>query len=463
MSVLETFYILFESDADGVKKGAEEAFKTTDNLEKKLKTTDHISNKLGSSFHGMALAATGALASLLSVGALVGSVFRYADIADKLDDTSTLLGRSAEELSNWGDAAAISGGSAEAFQGTLKGLSASLATLDATGKSRVAPFFKEMGISLTDGRGKAKDTLDLLLEVADKFETMDKQSIVGFGRKLGLDEGTILLLMQGRRGVEDIIRRQKELGTITKEQTEIANKYNDQIEEMGHVFRTIGLSIAEVVLPPLTKFLKAIADGFIYLRTHESLLKALGTGFKVLAGIILAYVLPSLAAMAASVLAATWPFILAGAAILTFIAILEDLYAFMDGKPSLLGDLLKDAPRLEIAVRALIAALQDLWTAFEPVLNPLQNLKDMGGQVLQYLINGKQSIAAADSNPLAAQTSTSIAAAGATNNRTNSIKIDKIEVQTQATDADGISRQIGKSLQEQVTMGISNYDDGIAR
>ena len=47
-------------------------------------------------------------------------------------------------------------------------------------------------------------------------------------------------------------------------------------------------------------------------------------------------------------------------------------------------------------------------------------------------------------------------------NRSISVKIDDINVQTQATDAAGISRGISAELKNQIRMAISNIDDGIA-
>jgi hypothetical protein len=45
MSILETFYILFKSDTSNLKKGSEEALKTTKQLNQSLKETDNISGK----------------------------------------------------------------------------------------------------------------------------------------------------------------------------------------------------------------------------------------------------------------------------------------------------------------------------------------------------------------------------------------------------------------------------------
>jgi len=42
------------------------------------------------------------------------------------------------------------------------------------------------------------------------------------------------------------------------------------------------------------------------------------------------------------------------------------------------------------------------------------------------------------------------------------VNIGKVEVQTQATDATGISKQIGDTLHAQMRQAVNRFDDGIA-
>ena len=43
----------------------------------------------------------------------------------------------------------------------------------------------------------------------------------------------------------------------------------------------------------------------------------------------------------------------------------------------------------------------------------------------------------------------------------NEVKIDKIEIQTQATDPQAISKSVGASLQSELKSAVANFDDGI--
>lgn len=43
----------------------------------------------------------------------------------------------------------------------------------------------------------------------------------------------------------------------------------------------------------------------------------------------------------------------------------------------------------------------------------------------------------------------------------NQVKIDKIEIQTQATDPQAISKSVGANLQSELKSAVANFDDGI--
>ena len=81
-------------------------------------------------------------------------------------------------------------------------------------------------------------------------------------------------------------------------------------------------------------------------------------------------------------------------------------------------------------------------------------------QVRQDVARGQEQMRAASTTALASQTSNSI------NNtrggdRTTQVTVGKIEVKTQATDAEGISKAIGGTMQTQMRQAVNNFDDGV--
>ena len=75
------------------------------------------------------------------------------------------------------------------------------------------------------------------------------------------------------------------------------------------------------------------------------------------------------------------------------------------------------------------------------------------------MLRGRLALRIANETPFSAGAS-GIAGSG---EKTVSIKIDEINVHTQATDAEGISRGIGHHLNAHLRATVANFDDGVAK
>jgi hypothetical protein len=472
-SVLETFFIMFDSDATGVEKGAKTAETATDNLQKKIDQTDKSSTQLGSSFSNMARQAAGAIGALVSVGAILHGVFTTAEMVDNLSDVSEALDVNIEDLAAWGDAVQKAGGSAAGFQGTLSQLTASMAQLDTTGKSRVQPFFKELGISMLDAHGKARPVMDLLPEIAGAFEHLSKAEALGLGQKLGLDQGTIMLLQKGRREVEEIIKRQKELGIITQHDAEIAKKFNDAIDDTRHVFRGLYIQLGSFVLPGLTWLLEKIQDVIFYFRQSENASDALAVSFGILATAIAGKLVASIRALGLSLLLNPFALWTAGIAALGFVifAVTEDILAFNRGAQSFIGTIVDKFPIvgkvfsfIKQLILEMINVVGEAIASVDKFFDLFRDDKKYSGdmKITQEAIQkGQFAIASASSNPLSAASSNSISNSTAFK-RNTTVSIGEVKIETQATEADGIAGAIGDSLNTQIRQATSNADDGVA-
>ena len=438
--LFDTFLLLFEGDATGAKKGAEEAGKATDDLGQKVKHTDELTTGLGNNFLSLAKTAGAAIAALISVSALTQAIFQAADYADQANEVAEITGQNIQLIDTYSNAVKLFGGSAEAFRGTLSNLSGSLAQMDATGKSRVAPFFKELGISITDVKGKTKDAIPLLLEVADAFEGMSKQESLGFGKKLGLDQGTILFLQQGRREVENVLRKQKELGAVTEEQGRIADAYNDELDNTGHAFRSIALAISEVVLPPITEFLKIITDILVALRNSD-VLTAFGDDVKIIVNAFVSATewvrkfIDESVGMQKFLDVLSSAFFTAINPMRVFSQLLDDILHFLAGMPSAIGEVVKS-------------------------LNPLTNFFDgYDGITGDLIMKGRNALGLAGSSPIGATSSNSISNSRNTSS-SRTVTIGEINVQTQATDANAMAGDMTGALQRQMNQTLNDFDDG---
>lgn len=538
MSVLDTFYILFDSDASKLDKGLGETEKKTDRLTGKIGAVDVAAGKMGGSLLRSMAGLAGTVVAAVSLAAITRGVMAATDKADMLAKSAKAANASIEDFTAWSDLIKKSGGSADGFAASLGNLNQQLAQIDVTGKSRAAPFLKELGIDLDLAANKGRSAMDFLPQLADAFQGLDSAKAVGIGRRLGLDQATIMTLQSGRREVEAMIAREKELGTVTKQQAEIAEKFNDTIDDTAHAFRSIWLGVAEYVLPPLTWMMEKMQTAAIFMRKHSDFIVGLMIA---IGAAITFYALPPLVSMAAAAVVAFAPFIGAGVLVAAlaagFALLYDDVMNFVEGGDSMIGQILTRWPMigqvaagiadaiksmLEVAkwvfgvlsdlvglsidgwralfqivgdtapfqaagniISTMLTSLTEAFSAFgdlaggvwDVVVSKIQTavewigkaielVKQVGGAISGGLGGARADIkaaqghlSAASGSPLVAQTSNSISNRGGS--RTTSVTVGKVEVKTAATDADGISRAIGGSMQAQMRQAANNFDDGV--
>lgn len=557
VSILDTFYLLFKSDAKELDKGLEESRKKAKDTTEAIKKTDEAAYKLGQRLGSTLREIAGAVAGVFAVRALVGSFMDATAAADTLNESAQRLGVNIETLSAWGDLTKKNGGSAEAFIGSVQSLNSALSMIEVTGKSRVAPFFKELGIDLDSAAYKGKTATELLLPLADAFEGLDKQKSVAMGQKLGLDMGTILTLQQGRREVEALLARERELGVVTKAQGEAADEFGDQMDDTRHALRSMWLEISTAVLPVLTWFAKRAEEVFTFFRENKQLIVGVFIGI----GAAIAYfAIPPLISMAVAAFAAVAPFLLIAAAVAAVIAVFallyDDIVNFAQGNDSLIGQFLEKYPQVRAilegigdvfgwlaqtvrdvtqiimaswvavfsAIGTIAAGIFSFWTdrlsvvgeVFRAVGTLVSGIitywidlisqfigkfggivgiaKTIGGAIsgalgvakgalgiggpatggprlergatgaygvgaVPGLAEGRAQLGGISASPMGTQSS---GVTNRTSSNTVNQNIGAVNVQTQATDAAGISKSIGDTMGAQLRQAASNYDDGVA-
>lgn len=555
-SVLETFYLLFQSDSKEVDEGAKKATESSDKLEKKLDKVDSQAKKAGTSFGSLAKQAAAFLLPIIGISAAKNAVLDFAASADAAGKLAYSLNMDVEALQAWQGAAVRAGGDANAFAGSVKSLNDKLLEMRLTGGGEAGMVLHHLGISARDNEGRIKSADRILLDLSGRFEGLSKQRAILLGEKLGLDEGTVALLQKGRKGVEDLISRQKELGLYTKKDAEEARKFNNTMADMGQSFRSVFAVIVRMILPVFIAISEGMTRTAVTIRKEENLVTGFFIGLSIILGIL---------AIKAGIAFA--PFFLLAAIILAvaaaFAILYDDVKAFLSGQDSLIGRLSKDYPYIAELVYDIVAVMQLLWGIvkavgallveaienptkawenFKEKIGPLfdafterfpvlgQALKDLGAifgwlfdmavPVLKALasfaveilkgvvdvvskiggiiakamrwaakkIKGEvdvsdpggldspdldntmevtsANIAKASQAVQIANTSiSSMPPASSTMHETNkntSVQIDRVEVHTQATDAEGISRDIGDSLDKQLQSAVDEFDDGVA-
>jgi len=476
-SVLETFYLIFSSNADEVDEGSKQAKKSADELEDSLKDTDLQTKSVGKSFLSLATAAAAALASLGAGAAVVTAALDAAAFAEDLRLSSMAIDENIEDIQAWGEATRQFGGDVTSLQNTLTGLNNNIRETAFTGEGSLSPVLRRLGVNIRDLSGNIKTPLELLPDLADAFARLSSAEALHLGTQLGLDQPTILLLQKGHGEVERLVNSERAFGIVTKENAEASRKFTEQMRDTADIFTHIKQRLAFDTLPAMTWFYEKLELVGEFINENGTLVQGF---FIAVAGAVTAFYLPAMLRAAAATLAATWP-ILAIIAIVAALAaefalLYDEVVNFINGQDSLIGEAIKKWPMLGNAIKFVIELAAKFFSFF--LAPPGDRLKiladqlakirsllgfdtDLDMSVTSDIAKGQAAIAGASASPLAAQTSNSIIANKVGGNRSIEMPITNLVVQTQATDASGISSAITGTLQEQIRSAMFQFDDGV--
>lgn len=411
--------------------------------------------------------------------------------AGEIGQFARSVGESTQEIDAWQEAVRHAGGSAEGFRSTVTALSRGLAEVATTGKGRAKVALDALGISATDANGKVRKATDVLLDLASKAETMDRAQFLGLATRLGIDQGTIRNLQTGNKALReqlDILR----MRAVTDEDADVAADYADAVQDLRKSFQAVANIVIRSVTPALTKVAKTITKATDFLIRNRPIVLGIFIALAAVLGtkLVLALKAVTLAtkAFSAAILAnpATLIILAIIAAVVALILVFEDLWNWVSGGESVLGDLLGDFDTFYQSVMDYIYGIRDAFVAaFQTVKDFVSSVIDGVKSGIASVVRGilgmitkivsnipsfllpdgladwiasidaelSKGIDAAASTPAGVSAQT-LAGASAKGSRTEiTTEIGKVEIMTQATDSAGIAKDMAADLERYLSPG----------
>ena len=249
---------------------------------------------------------------LMGAFAIGGTISSYISNAMSAGELADKLKVDIEEIQIWSGAMDRAGGSAASLQATIEKLNAS---------------------------GKAQgDAIGVLLDLADKAETMSKEAFVQKAKELEIDEKTIDVLAQGRKALDEHLKRQRELGVYTKEDAEQSKKFKQSLADLLQAWDGFTSFIGRFTVPIMRVLADALTAVVVFMRQHTPFVVAAITMIGAALAVRLLPPLRTLPGLIANVGKAflRWlPFV----AVITALALLiEDFWVYLQGGESELAE-----------------------------------------------------------------------------------------------------------------------------
>jgi hypothetical protein len=199
-------------------------------------------------------------------------------IKDFIQDTVTTtaaIGRlayqfdeSVSDLAAWRNAAQQTGGSADDITSSIGSLTNDLQQLTLTGQSATIPYFRALGIGITDAKGRMKSATQLFLEINRAVQGMDPARARSLIMGLGLGQSAVNLLTLNPSRLQAILETARK-SAPTQADIKAAQAYQQAWFQIQQQSETVGRTMLTDVAPALLQVLGYLKQFFTYLQTHK--------------------------------------------------------------------------------------------------------------------------------------------------------------------------------------------------
>lgn len=350
---------------------------------------DHM---LGAVKSGLGLLVSGAVKAGEGLAEIVT---KTVETAGALNDTSVALGVTTDAIQELGYAAKLNGSSVEGMSDGIRKLSINMAAA-ASGSEEAAQTFRKLGVQITEG-GKLRTADAVIGDIAEKFKAMpDGARKVAAAVSLFGKSGASLIptLSEGREGLAALRQEARDLGIVLDKDTIAAG---DDLGDTWDKLKAAADGLRYSIGGPLLSGFKELLDSMVrWIKANRELIaqrlrsvmrgiagaiKAVGVGLDLVwralnfviarwklfaalivgslaaiaianAGAVISFIALGAAAIGSAIAAAAaWvvaaaPFIALAALIAIVLLALEDLWVFLHGGKSLIGDVGKELAKL---------------------------------------------------------------------------------------------------------------------
>lgn len=332
------------------------------------KTLDNEVKKTESSLISFGKYLNSLLIGFASYKGLSSIVNDFAKFNVTIEDNAKLLGYDVTNITNMGNALKRFGGDTNSVINSLNSLSNALQ--DAKfGSGALIEANKKYGISFSNSNGSLMDAETLLKSLGNQLNKYDKQTRVAIANQLGLDDSIVRAFEDGGNQLDILIKKQKQLGLVTKNDFKISRDFNNALLDFKDTFQSLINIIGRYILPFFTKMLKLFSNFVEYLKKNKYLVIA----FFSATALALSPLILGLGKLAKASILAFAPFLKAGAIIAGVALVIEDIYFYFKGWDSVTGDLVKKMPALGKALEYIRPIVEGIFNTFEALLNFLKN------------------------------------------------------------------------------------------
>jgi len=345
--------------------------KTKDSSDKVEQTINSLTDKILRSF-----------ARIEAFDFLKKAIEQTVALTTKLDNLAYVTNENIQSLNAWGEAVKRTGGTTEGFYSSISNLAQKLRDVQTNFGSAGQLVFARLGLNLQKSNGEMKTATELLANIGDKFKSLPKVWQLNLGQQLGLDAATIRLLSSGSKSAIELVDKMRQLGAVRDENTEKNIRFRNSLYDIQLIWQDIKLTIANGLIPVLTKFSEMLVKSFRFMQEHAQLAKAVLLAISILLG---GAILNSIVAIASAITTRLIPALIAivaanpelyvlAAALIAVGLVIQDFVVYLRGGKSafedyykFIGGLAKKFDHLASSILRVTTVSKYLFAALSPL------------------------------------------------------------------------------------------------
>lgn len=158
---------------------------------------------------------------------------------------------SAQTLANWRAAGQLMGVAAQDIDGTFQNLQSDFQNFGLTGQSSIVPWFRQLGIQISDVHGKILPLDGLILKLAAHFQGRDKAQSAAILAHMGFTPGGIQLVLSGVDAIKRLLAAGKPLADAQAADTQAAAARQLAWAKLKAHWEAVGVTILTKLTPAL--------------------------------------------------------------------------------------------------------------------------------------------------------------------------------------------------------------------
>lgn len=288
-TIIDSLVVELGFDTEGLEAGRKK-------VEDAFKKTGQSGQKAGKDIENSAKSAGDFLNRLrnnvLSLFAAFTAGRGIKDFVAGMTTTDAALGRfaktvnmSAKEVATWRAAGSLLGVDAKDIDGAISGLTQQFQQFALTGDSTIVPYFRSLGLSMSDAYGKMKPWGELMMDLSKRLEHMDPAKATAIMNGMALPAGMQTLILQGPAAIQKLLDSQRALAEAQAKDAPAAARRQQAWNEFLNVATAVGVILLETLTPALIALTNAAKAFSEWGEQHPGLV---GAAFAALTGIVLA-------------------------------------------------------------------------------------------------------------------------------------------------------------------------------